>query len=89
MYMYMYMYAGGNIHLYMHACIYMYMHVYTCTCMCVVHMLMLLQVGAAFRPNPGQCGLVEKTEDGMTFAEYVEDTIYVSMTVYNVHCILY
>ena len=57
--------------------------------MCVVHMLMLLQVGAAFRPNPGQCGLVEKTEDGMTFAEYVEDTIYVSMTLTSYQSTMY
>ena len=37
-----------------------------------------MQVGAAFRPNPGECLLEEGQEDGVTFQEYNKDNFYVS-----------
>ena len=44
-----------------------------CVC-CLVY----LQVGAVLEPNPGVCGLESRTENGVTFDEYVNDALYVS-----------
>ena len=40
--------------------------------------LVYLQVGAVLEPNPGVCGLESRTENGVTFDEYVNDALYVS-----------
>ena len=39
---------------------------------------LLLQLGAVLDPYPGVCGLETRTENGVTFQEYVLDTHYVS-----------
>ena len=77
------------MHVHVH-CIYVYTVPRACIQWCnaqlsdikiltVCDMFLCLQVGAAFRPNLGQCALSPNTENGATFDEYTEDTIYVSI----------
>ena len=61
---------------------------------CIVHssymclLCICIQVGAAFRPNPGQCELEPRTENGTKFLEYTEDRVYVSYYIYMCVCVV-
>ena len=85
--------------LFMYICMYIIIHssymVYTCSNYHLtssgLHCYMLcicIQVGAAFRPNPGQCELEPRTENGMNFLEYTEDRVYVSYYIYMCVCVV-
>lgn len=46
-------------------------------------MFCVFQVGAAFRPNSGECHLEYREENGQVYQEYTKDTIDVSQWVYT------